>query len=114
MQKDTPMAPFGKPVLAIYAVLMALGGIMGYVKAQSKISLAAGLGSAVVLAIAYGMAQERPKAACITGAVVALIIAFQMTKTYFVKHTFMPSGLFSIISILALIALVAAALTARE
>ncbi len=43
--------------IVIYALLIAGGGIMGYVKSNSKVSLGSGLGSAAMLLVARGMAQ---------------------------------------------------------
>lgn len=38
-------------LILVYGLLVAIGGIIGYVKARSKVSLMSGLGSGIALAI---------------------------------------------------------------
>ena len=85
-------------VLWIYIVLLVAGGIMGYVKARSRISLMASLGFAIPLSLtAMGVIPE-PLVADIL--LIILTVFFGMR---FVKgRKFMPGGLMCILSILAL------------
>ncbi len=96
---------FGRMVLAAYAVLMAIGGVWGYAGKHSKVSLFAGIGSAIVLAGIYKMAESNPKNGLMLGAFVTLLLTGNFVSTYMRKHNFIPSGLFGIISVIALVCL---------
>lgn len=86
--------------LLVYASLMALGGIMGFVKGKSKISLAAGLVSAVLLFLAYIWSLTEPKNAFLAGigvtSVLGLVFAMRIAKT----RKLMPAGALLILTII--------------
>jgi uncharacterized membrane protein (UPF0136 family) len=84
-----------------YALLVAVGGVMGYVKAKSQQSLISGLVSGVLLAIAYGISLQNPMtgfaiAAC---AAIGLVIVFALR--FRATGKFMPAGVLALFSLVA-------------
>lgn len=94
-------------LILVYASLVAAGGIIGYVKAQSKASLSSGLVSGTALAIAGWLMIQRHYLAGLTLATclaIALLIVFllRFQKT----DKFVPAGLMAVISLLITLVLV--------
>lgn len=102
----------GRIVLAVYALFMLAGGVIGYRKAGSKASLISGVGSAVVLAAAFLIAGSNPGAGfwlgAITGLLLAVVFALRLAKT----GKFMPAGALLIVSLVAMVLLARFALAA--
>ena len=94
------------PIISIlaYAVFVAIGGVIGFLKSQSKVSLFSGLGSAALLLVAYIVGRGNPTGgwAIALGCAIALCAVFLMR----LKKTgkFMPAGLMGIVSAVAAIA----------
>ena len=108
------MNSFGKNVLMIYALGMAVGGVLGALKG-SMISLVAGGACAVLLMLCYVKASKSPKAAFGYGALIGVLMAGQMFMRFQKTHNFMPAGLISAMSLLsALLLLVAWAKTTNS
>lgn len=88
-------------VLWVYIALLLLGGVMGFVKARSRISLI----TSAVFAIALALCALRviPSMPVAHGLVFLLLIVFviRLVKT----KKFMPSGLMTILSAATLLAL---------
>ncbi len=84
--------------IPVYAVLMLLGGIMGFVKGKSKASLIAGAGSAAALAGCYAFSFSDLKTALMIAFALAPVLeavfAMRLAKT----KKFMPSGVLLILS----------------
>ena len=99
----------GNAVLVVYALLMAVGGVMGYVKGGSRPSLIAGLVSAVLLAIAWVVARSNPVAGWTTGAVIAVGLAVVFGMRLAKTGKMMPSGGLLAVSVIAAILLAWAA-----
>ncbi len=99
------MIDIGKIVLILYAVGMAIGGILGKVRGNSNISLIAGFACAGLISVCYMKAGNKPKSAFGFGAVIALAMTLQMFMRYQKTQHFMPAGLISIMSLVAFIAL---------
>ncbi|MDX2227998.1 MAG: TMEM14 family protein [Leptolyngbyaceae cyanobacterium bins.349] len=88
-------------LLLLYAILVIAGGVMGYVKAQSKPSLISGLISGVALLIAWAIALFQNYNAGMTLATLfaialLLVFAIRFRKT----NKFMPAGLMAILSLI--------------
>jgi uncharacterized membrane protein (UPF0136 family) len=86
-------------VLWIYIVLLLAGGLMGFLKAGSKISLITSAAFAVPLALcARAVIPLYPIAPILLG-VLVLVFAVRYAK----KRKFMPSGLMAAVTTVALI-----------
>jgi uncharacterized membrane protein (UPF0136 family) len=86
--------------ILVFAILMLVGGIMGFKKAKSKPSLIAGCVSAAVFAGCYIFSLSNPllafKLAFVASGALEGIFLVRLIKT----KKFMPSGLLLILSIL--------------
>lgn len=89
--------------ILLYAILVALGGILGYVKARSQPSLISGLVSGLLLAIAWYISLQTPG----VGLAIATLIAFGLLGVFAVRfqrtRKWMPAGLMAILSLVAAI-----------
>lgn len=94
-------------IIALYGLLVAIGGIIGYVKARSQASLVAGVGSGVVLWIAAYITLTN----AINGLILAVCIAGELLVFFSLRwaktRKFMPAGLMAILSLVATIAFIA-------
>lgn len=85
-----------------YGVLTLIGGIMGYVQAQSKASLISGIVSGLLLIIAGVMQLQGQEAglilATVITAVLVIVFAIRLSKT----RKFMPAGLMSLLGLVSL------------
>ncbi|KJH70451.1 TMEM14 family protein [Aliterella atlantica] len=85
-----------------YGILAVVGGIIGYVQAQSKASLISGSISGILLIIA-GILQLQGQSAglilaTVITAVLVIVFGIRLTKT----RKFMPAGLMSVLGLVAL------------
>lgn len=92
-------------IVYIYAVLVSIGGVIGFVKAGSRPSLIAGiLGGLALLAAGYGISLP----GSVWGLPGALILIAMLLVFFTVRYlrgtprAFMPGGLMAILSLLAL------------
>jgi uncharacterized membrane protein (UPF0136 family) len=92
---------FGQLCLITYAVLLLIGGIVGYTKAESKVSLVMGIGSGVLAALAYWLTRSNPTLGFSVGTVLALALTVVFILRYRKTGSFMPAGMMMGISILA-------------
>jgi uncharacterized membrane protein (UPF0136 family) len=91
-------------VLWIYIVLLLVGGLIGFFKAGSKVSLMTASVSAAVLILTTipGLLDRRFANGLATAIMAALLVVFtiRLTKT----RKFMPSGLLLVLTLAALVA----------
>jgi uncharacterized membrane protein (UPF0136 family) len=93
----------GQVTLAIYGVLLAVGGLIGYFKAGSRPSLVAGMLSAVAAFAALGLSVGRGQLGTALGSLLAIVLFVLFGYRYAVKTgKFMPSGLLAVISLVVL------------
>ena len=90
-------------IVIVYAVLVSLGGVAGYVKAKSLPSLIAGsLGGLALLAAGWGISRGQ-----VWGLQAALVLILGLMVFFAVRYlrtrAFMPGGLMAILSLLALV-----------
>jgi uncharacterized membrane protein (UPF0136 family) len=93
----------GHITLAVYAVLLAVGGVMGFVKARSHASLISGLLSAVFAVVALVLAMMGNRFGFPLGALLAMVLFVLFGYRYALRNKkFMPSGLLAVVSLVVL------------
>jgi uncharacterized membrane protein (UPF0136 family) len=89
-------------ILWIYIILLVVGGLIGFLKARSKVSLIMSVGFAAVLVLAAIPGMLKPEFALglanVLMAILLVVFAVRLTKT----KKFMPAGLMLLITIVAL------------
>jgi uncharacterized membrane protein (UPF0136 family) len=95
-------------IIMIYAILIAVGGIMGYAKAKSLPSLFAGVGAGLFL---IGSAVAMMKGSYQTGWWIALLVTIALLLRFgssAVANGFkmMPGGMVIILSLIVLVVLI--------
>jgi uncharacterized membrane protein (UPF0136 family) len=94
----------GLVVLAIYAVLLIVGGVMGLVKGRSKASLIAGVGSGLVAtAAAFWIAfSNNEKGGYAIGLTLAIVLFLFFGYRAAMSRRFMPGGMLAVASALVM------------
>src|SRR5437762_11988785 len=87
-----------KQILWIYIVLLVIGGLIGFLKAKSKVSLIMAVAFAAALSLCAAEIIFQPYVADILLAALLVVFAMRLVKT----KKFMPAGLMLVITILAL------------
>lgn len=88
-------------ILWVYIGLLVLGGVMGMVKAKSKVSLVASLAFAGALALINARIFNVPGLVHILLLVLIIVFGIRLAKT----KKFMPSGLMIVLTAVTLILL---------
>jgi uncharacterized membrane protein (UPF0136 family) len=93
----------GHITLGIYAALLAVGGVMGFVKARSHASLITGLISAIAAVAALVISAMGMNWGLALGLTLATVLFVVMGYRYATKgRRFMPSGLIAIASLVVI------------
>lgn len=92
-----------RSALVCYAVLLAAGGLVGYLKAQSRPSLIAGMASGVAALLCVAATFPVPRAGLIAAALVALALSALFGVRFSRGRKFMPAGLILLASVLLLL-----------
>ncbi len=82
----------------IYGALLILGGIMGFVKAHSKMSLLTGVMSGILVFLACNIGAKNAKNGYLFVSAISLMLSIFFVLRFSHSHVFMPSGLMSILS----------------
>jgi uncharacterized membrane protein (UPF0136 family) len=85
------MLTFAKIYFFLFAAMTAAGGVMGFVKAQSKASLIAGVSSGLLLAVAGYLMQNKTGAAVTVGLVTSALLLGRFLPAYLKKGATMPA-----------------------
>jgi len=85
-------------VLWIYIILLIIGGLIGFLKAKSKVSLIMSVAFAAALSLCAAGIISKPHVADILMALLLLVFAIRLVKT----KKLMPAGLMLVITITAL------------
>ncbi len=93
----------GQTILGVYALLLAVGGVIGYTKAGSRPSLIAGIVSAIAALGALFLSTTNPRLGLGIGAVLALLLAGFFGSRFAKTRKVMPAGMMAVVSVLVLI-----------
>jgi uncharacterized membrane protein (UPF0136 family) len=98
----------GLVVLAIYAVLLIVGGVMGLVKGKSKASLIAGVGSGLVAvgAAFWIAATNNEKGGYAIGLILAIVLFLFFGYRAAMSRRFMPGGMLAVASVFVIAVMV--------
>jgi uncharacterized membrane protein (UPF0136 family) len=97
-----------KVYFIVFGILTIAGGILGYVKAGSVISVIAGSISGILLLLAAWLMPDYQAAGLIVALVISVLLAGQFVPKFFSTHKVMPEGLMSVLSVLGIVVAVAA------
>jgi uncharacterized membrane protein (UPF0136 family) len=92
------MHNFANTVLWIYIVLLVIGGMIGFLKAKSQVSLIMSVAFAAALSLCAIGIIFQPYVADILLTLLLIVFAIRLAKT----KKFMPSGLMLIVTLIAL------------
>jgi uncharacterized membrane protein (UPF0136 family) len=93
----------GQITLGIYGVLLAVGGLIGYLKAGSRASLIAGTISALAAFAALGLSAASHPWGVPLGLILSIGLFVLFGYRYAVKtRKFMPSGMLAVVSLVVL------------
>ena len=91
-------------VVACYGLFSLVGGLIGYLKANSAASLMAGSASGVLLLLcAYGMGHGS-RAAGLGSFAIAVVLGARFLGTWLTRHRVMPDLLMILFSVATLLA----------
>lgn len=94
------MAQLAQTALAIYGVLLILGGVMGKVKGNSSTSLVAGTVTGTVALVGFWTSLHDPMNGFMIGAMVGLMLTGIFISRFVRSRKFMPAGLILILSLI--------------
>jgi uncharacterized membrane protein (UPF0136 family) len=97
--------------ILIYALVVLLGGVMGYLKAKSQVSLLAGVGSGVALLVAWFVCRQIPLAGLGIATLIGLILFVVFVMRFSRTRAFMPAGLMMVFSLAATVVFLLGLLT---
>lgn len=92
-----------KIILFIYGILMLGGGVMGYVKAKSIMSLIMGIISGILVLVGVCLLGSNLKAGITLVTVVSALLTAVFLLRLLKTHTFMPAGMLLLLSLGVLI-----------
>lgn len=93
-------------VILIYGLLVAVGGVMGYARAQSVPSLVAGgVAGLLLVGAAVAMMRGAYQLGWWAALIIALLLLARFGSAAFSSFKMMPGGLMIILSVIAIIAL---------
>jgi len=89
--------------LFIFGALTIVGGVIGYVKAQSVPSIVAGAITGILLLVAGFILPQQRTAGLVIALVVSLLLALQFIPKLIRTGKVMPAGLMSILSVIGIV-----------
>ena len=89
------MDKFSNLISLIYGVMLILGGLMGFLKAHSKISLITGAISGLIILASCKM---KSKSSYLYVSAISLVLAGFFSYRFAHSHALMPAGLMLILS----------------
>ena len=92
-------------ILVVYALLLFIGGLIGYVKAQSIASLLMGSIFAFLILFSAFLMQKRVAAGLMLARVLTLFLSLFFLYRLFQTQKLMPSGMMAFFSLIVVILL---------
>jgi uncharacterized membrane protein (UPF0136 family) len=92
----------------IFGLLTIVGGIMGYVKAGSVVSIIAGTITGILLIVAAFLLPEHRVAGLATALIVSILLAGQFVPKFIRTGKVMPAGVMSVLSVIGIIVAIVA------
>jgi len=92
------MHEFATKVLWIYIILLLVGGLIGFFKAKSKMSLITSVVFAVLLALTTLRGVFQPQFARIFATILLAALGIVFTIRFVKTNKFMPSGLMLVLT----------------
>lgn len=86
-------------ILGVYGVLMIVGGLMGYMKGGSKVSLFAGAIAGGLCIVATWMSFDQPADGLSFGGIVAFLLTGVFINRFSKTRAFVPAGLMLVLSL---------------
>jgi uncharacterized membrane protein (UPF0136 family) len=93
------MIEIAQAALAIYGVLLIVGGVIGKVKANSSPSLFAGVVSGAIALTGFWQSLSDPAVGFLTGGLVGLLLTGIFMSRFVRTRKFMPAGLILLLSL---------------
>lgn len=97
------MVPAIKIYYIVFALLTVVGGVIGYVKAKSLVSLIAGLVSGALLVTASLLLPNRPEIAYTMAIIVSVLLAGKFVPDFIHRKTVIPGGLMALLSLVSIV-----------
>lgn len=89
--------------LAVYAALLAVGGVFGFIRARSHVSLTSGLVCAVVALAALSLSLAGYRWGIALGSLLAIVLFLLFGYRYAARgRKFMPAGMMTVLSLAVL------------
>lgn len=88
-----------------YGLLAVIGGVIGYTKAGSKVSLISGIVSGILLIVGAALYGSGNPAGLLLAQIVTLVLVIVFIVRLVKTRKFMPAGLMVIAGVITLIAL---------
>jgi uncharacterized membrane protein (UPF0136 family) len=101
------MLAAAKVYFIIFGMLTVAGGVVGYFKAGSVVSIIAGSISGLLLLAAALLLPEHRAVGLIIGLIVSLLLIAQFLPKFFRTGKVMPAGLMSLLSLVGMIVAIA-------
>jgi uncharacterized membrane protein (UPF0136 family) len=95
----------GQIVMGVYGVLLIAGGVMGYVKSKSRVSLFAGAIAGGLCVGATWLSLDQPAEGFTIGSLVALLLTGVFINRFAKTRKFMPAGMILVMSAIVGVAL---------
>jgi uncharacterized membrane protein (UPF0136 family) len=87
----------------IFGLLTILGGVIGYFKAGSVVSIIAGSITGILLLVAAWLLPEHVTSGLVLGFAVSILLAAQFVPKFIRTGKVMPPGLMSILSVIGVV-----------
>jgi len=86
----------------IFATLVMVGGVIGFIKAKSKASLIAGVVAGALLDLAGILLTPHPELGLGIGVAVTILLLGRFAPAFFRTRKFMPAGMILLLGLISL------------